>query len=365
MPEPVEPTIVRHRTNGAGDGEWMTMRQIGEEELDEAASVLVKTVLRIAEGERFVIVGDQDSQPIAAALEKAGRAAAAEVAALRIDQLRSVSTNHSGERPHKVLPDAVRRAMLSTQASAFVASAPHQESSMREQLVHVVGACKVRHAQMAGITKTSFAAGFAVDYEKVAEWGRALERRLEVAREITAESADGTHLVVRPPASRRWISRLGKVGPGEAVVFPAGSLIACPDSVSGTFAATAVGEFFGAREGLLAEPVVFEIVEGRVIQVDAPGCPPLVRDIDQMLRVAPNSDRIGLVVLGVNAGAPAPTGEVAVDQHRPGLHLVVGDPLAKLTGASWSARTSFAACQGRGTVRIDGVCVIDDGKLVI
>lgn len=342
----------------------MTMRQIGDEDLLKAASVLVRTALRVAPGERFVIVGDQESQPIVTALEAAGREASAEVAALRLDQLRSYSTNHSGERPHKVLPDAVRRAMLSAQASVFVASAPHAELSMREQLVHVVGACKVRHAHMAGVTKTSFAAGLAVDYEQIFEWGRALQRRLEIAREVTAESDDGTRLVVRAPASRRWCARLGKIAQGESVVFPAGSLIACPESVTGTFAATAVGEFFGAREGLLASPVMFEVVDGRVIQVDAPGSPALVRDIDQMLRVAPNSDRVGLVVLGVNAGIGAPTGEVAVDQHRPGLHLVLGDPLAKLTGASWSARTSFAVCQGRGAVRVDGALVVDGGALV-
>src|SRR5882724_7255732 len=109
------------------------MRQIGEEELRRAADILVRTCLRLVHGERFVVVGDAESQPMLAALEAAGRDAGAEVTSLRLDQLRSQSTNHSGERPHKVLPDGVRRAMLSAQASAFVASAPHAETSMRDQ----------------------------------------------------------------------------------------------------------------------------------------------------------------------------------------------------------------------------------------
>src|SRR6185295_17389263 len=132
------------------------MRQIGEEDLARAATILVKTALRVAASERFVAVGDAESQPMLAALENAARELGAEAAALRIDLLRSYSTNHTGERPHKVLPDAVRRAMLSAQASAFVASAPHTESSMREQLLHVVGACRIRHAHMPAISPLAF-----------------------------------------------------------------------------------------------------------------------------------------------------------------------------------------------------------------
>jgi leucyl aminopeptidase (aminopeptidase T) len=343
------------------------MRQIGEDDLRSAADVLVRTGLRLAQGERFVIVGDAESQPMLTALEAAGRAAGADVSALRLDQLRSYSTNHPGERPHKVLPDGVRRAMLSAQASAFVASAPHGESSMREQLLHVVAACKGRHAHMPGIRPLAFAAGLAQDFMVLRDRGRDVERKLELAREITCESNDGTKLVVKlsDAPSRRWVTRLGGVEPGESVTLPAGSIATCPEAISGTFAATAsVGEYFGAREGLLPERVIFEITGGRVMNVIAPGCANLVRDIENMLHVAPNSDHVGLVVIGVNGGITEPTGDVVVDQNRPGLHLVIGDPLGKLTGASWSARTSFAACQSRCTVRVDGVVIVDDGALI-
>jgi leucyl aminopeptidase (aminopeptidase T) len=341
------------------------MRQIGDDELQRAANVLVKTALRVTAGERFIAVGDLESQSMLDALERAARDLGAESASLRLDQLRSHSTNHSGERPHKVLPDAVRRAMLSAQASVFVATSPHAESSMRDQILHIVGACRLRHAHMPGISPLAFATGLAEDYAKVASDGEAIERRLEASTEITCESKDGTRLALKGPADKRWVARLGKVRPGEVTLFPAGSLAACPENVFGTFAATAsVGEFFGAREGLLRDPILFEIQDGRVKSVSAPKNPHLVRDVEAMLKVAPNSDRVGLVVIGANAGIGEPTGDVSVDQHRPGLHLVFGDPLPKLTGAAWSARTSFAACQGRSTVRIDGQVIVDEGKLV-
>ncbi len=341
------------------------MRQIAEEDLRRSADVLVRTSLRLVPGERFVVVGDAESQPMLAALEAAGREAGAEVSALRLDQLRSYSTNHSGERPHKVLPDGVRRAMLSAQASAFVASAPHAEASMRDQLLHVAAACKGRHAHMAGISPVAFATALREDFATLAAQGLAVERHLEAGREITSESADGTKLSIRTGPPRRWVARLGRPEAGESVTLPAGSIFTCPETISGTFvAAASVGEYFGAREGLLTEPVVFEIVENRVMNVIAPKSPNLLREIENMLHIAPNSDHVGLVVIGVNTEIGEPTGDVTVDQNRVGLHLVIGDPMAKLTGASWSARTSFAACQLGGSVRVDGALVVDEGKLV-
>lgn len=340
------------------------MRQIGEEDLARAANVLVKTALRVSVGERFVAVGDLESQPMLAALEAAARELGAEAASLRIDLLRSHSTNHSGERPHKVLPDAVRRAMLSAQASAFVASAPHAESSMREQLLHVVGACRLRHAHMPGISPVAFATGLATDHGVIAESARALERRLEVAREIAVESSVGTKLVVRVGKEHRWVPRTGIVGAGEHCSFPSGSIIATPEEVDGTFIADAsLGEFFGIREGLLREHVRFTVAGARVTSVACEKNPQLVKDVETMLQVAPGSDRIGLVVIGVNGGILEPVGDFTVDQQRPGLHLVIGDPMTKLTSAGWTARTSFAACQAKSSVLVDGALVISHARV--
>src|SRR5262249_40982042 len=130
-------------------------------------------------------------------------------------------------------------------------------------------------------------------------------------------------------------------------------------------ATASLGEFFGARERLLREPILFDIEEGAVKRVRCSGSPELVRDVEAMLAVAQNSERIGLAVIGINPGAPHPVGTVMVDQHRPGMHLVIGDPQLKLAGASWTARTSFAACQSSSTVQIDGTVVIKDGQLTL
>lgn len=338
------------------------MEKVGPNELGAAATRLVASALKVRSGEHLVVVADRESEEIADAVASAATGAGAQASVARLDQLRSVATNHSGERPHKVLPDVVRRAMLSAQASVFVASALHHESSMRDQLLHIVGACGLRHAHMPGITPRVFVRAHSVDYDQLAGWGRGLERKLEIGRRIEAESAAGTKLVALLGQQTRWSAHLGAMTPGRAVAFPAGALFASPMDVEGELVADAsVGEFFGAREGLLADrPVRFVIEKGFVTSVHTRG-ERLREDIEHMLGIGKNSARVGLLALGVNVGVGEATGDASLDLTRPGMHIVIGDAMGRVPGLSWTARTSFAACQQRCTVRVDGTLVADEG----
>jgi leucyl aminopeptidase (aminopeptidase T) len=237
---------------------------------------------------------------------------------------------------------------------------------MREQLLHIVGACRGRHAHMPGVHARAFAAGMKVDYGRLESWGRALERHLDLARVLEAQSAAGTKLRLTFAKERRWTPHLGVIRPGTFSNLPAGALFAVPESVEGVFVANAsIGEFFGAREGLLLDkPVTLFIEGGRVVKVESPHVPQVAVEISSILRVGPNADRIAVAAVGVNVGLEAATGLAAVDQNLPGLHLVVGDAAGRLQNAPWTARTSFAACSAGTRVTIDGGLAIDEGKLV-
>jgi leucyl aminopeptidase (aminopeptidase T) len=186
------------------------------------------------------------------------------------------------------------------------------------------------------------------------------------ARRIVTESAAGTSLRIDLGQDARWHAQLGVLEPGVWGNLPAGAVYASPADASGVFVADAsVGEFFGLREGILrANPVRLLVDGGRIVDVEARSAQ-LRRDIDAMLRISPNSDRIGLVSIGVNPGLDLPVGDALVDQNMPGLHIGIGDPAAKATGATWSAPTCFAACQAASRVLVDGEVVIDSGRVVL
>jgi leucyl aminopeptidase (aminopeptidase T) len=345
----------------------MSTGDVGSAELAQAALSLVGQSLAMKSGESLVVVCDEESARVAEALARAGKAQGADVTVSRLDQMRSASTG-VGDRPHKVLPDAVRRAMRGAKACVFLATAPHQELGMREELFHLVQANSIRHAFMPDMTPRAFVQSLALEYDRVALWGKGMRSRLDLARRLSVTSPAGTALEVTLADGARWEARLGEIIPGKGVALPAGALYGVPARSDGVFVANAsVGEFFGARHGLLlGTPIRFEIADGRVVAADAPKARELQGDVRRMLTFAPNSDRIGVVAVGVNMGILAPTGRAEIDENLPGLHLVIGDPAGRHPEAakSWGARTSFSACQAGSRVSVDGTVVIDAGKIV-
>ncbi|MBX3131107.1 MAG: aminopeptidase [Polyangiaceae bacterium] len=328
------------------------------DELARAAEVCVRTALQLQAGERLVLVHDRVAADAARALVHCARALGAEVRAVDLAKL--------GRRPLPALPDWVAGALENAHASVFIASALPGELGLRQQVLHRVRQLGLRHAHMPGISTLAFCRGQRIDYDRVAQCGERVLAKLRGARQLEVHSPSGTALHVELAESCRWFAQLGRLAPGRWGNLPAGALYASPARVDGVFAVDAsLGEYFGAREGQLGDrPVQLRIESSRVVAVHAPGAAALEREIGAMLHFAENSDRVGLVALGVNYGIEQATGEALVDQNLPGLHLAVGDPAARVTGATWSARTSFAACGAHATVLVDGVPVTVRGKLL-
>jgi hypothetical protein len=348
------------------------MNPVDPADLARAAGVLLcapvagRLGARLAgEGENFVIIADARSALLSTALV----AAASEVGALpsiyRLDQLPNEATSKIGG-PHKVLPAVLGRALASAPGAAFLARGLRQEQSMRLQLRDVIHAARQCHAYMPDITEAAFAGGLRVPQDSVVAVGRFMAKRLRGVRSMTCESAAGTRLSLTVNPSAGWVARLGEVEPGRTTTFPAGTLFATPLEVEGTFVADAsLGEFLGAHEGVLREKAVsFTISGGRVTRVDAGRNAELQGQVEALLRVSPNSNRVGLVCVGVNEGVCVPTGDSVADCLIAGLHLFIGDPAGKATGATWTARTSLAACQATSRVVVDGRTIIEGGKVL-
>lgn len=321
------------------------------------ASLLVRTSLKVSPNERLVIVDDAQSRAIGDAISEAADGVGAWVRRVRLDRFAA--------RPLRLLPDSVRDALAEANASVFVASDMHQEASTRQAMLHVVRERSLRHAHMPGITESGFAAGVRVNYDELTSVGARVLALLANARTITTESPGGTALHTKLRTAARWSAQLGIPEPGAWGSFPAGALYASPEEVDGVFVADAsLGEFFGARAGLLTGKAVrMTIKDGRVVEVETPGADDaLARDLRATLKLGANADRVGLVAIGVNYGIERAIGEAAVDQNLPGLHLGIGDPAGRATGAG--AQTCFAACQVASRVTVDGVDIIRGGALV-
>jgi leucyl aminopeptidase (aminopeptidase T) len=331
--------------------------------LAHAAQVLVQTALKLRAGERLILIEDATSMTMADAIATAAESCGAWVKRSRLDKMPSAG---GSARPHKVVPDLLLLALHDADASIFIASALSAELPMRQALLHVVRQRGLRHAHMPGIAEPAFVSGMRMDYAQVERLGTRVLGRLSGARTLLTESPAGTSLRVELHRRASWFAQLGVLERGKWGNLPAGAIYTSPVSASGVFVADAsLGEFFGAREGSLrANPVRLLIDSGRIVDIEARS-PQLKRDLEAMLRVSPNSDRIGLVSIGVNPGIESPLGDAIIDQNVPGLHIGVGDPAPKATGATWSAPTCFAACQASSRVLVDGELIVEAGRVVL
>lgn len=331
--------------------------------LEQAAQVLVQTALRLRPGERLVLIEDAASVSIADAIASEAESSGAWVKRARVDAMGSAG---GSGRPHKIVPDLLLFALHESDCAVFVASVLPGELTMRQALLHVVRQRRIRHAHMPGIGVEAFTAGLRLDSRHVQRIGERTLGRLRGSRVLLAESPAGTSLRVELSPTGRWFAQLGVIEPGAWSNLPAGAVYASPIGASGVFVADAsLGEFFGVREGLLrANPLRLIVDDGRIVGVEARS-PRLRADVEAMLHVAPNSDRVGLVAIGVNVGLDGPRGDAQLDQNLPGLHIGIGDPAAKSTGATWSAPTCFAACQAVSRVLVDGEVIVDAGRVVL
>ena len=341
-------------------------------ELANAAKILFAAPVRgVAQG-RFLepgfhltIIADQKTQDIGEAMRRAAEQMGATATLISLDGPKG--SRPDSKRALKVLPPAVREALAKSKASAYIASAPLAERPVREQLVSLIKACNLRHAHLPDVTERAFAYGLKVEIGDVMRAGKAIRPMMESGTVVEVDSPRGTELKIGTTRDA-WVERLGEIVPGKSVAFPSGCLFTSSASIDGMFVADAsLGEYFGAREGLLIDsPVRFHIEKSHVVRVEgAPQSSKLLEDLQAMLDFGKSSSRVGLLALGVNAGLRWPTGDSSVDQNLPGLHLFIGDPSNRTTGAGWSARTSFAACQADSRVRVDGRVVIEKGKLVL
>ena len=325
--------------------------------LTAPSELLVHTALRLSANEHLVVVDDESSKAIGDAISGAAEAVGAWVRRVRLDRF--------SRRPIRALPELVRHALEGAQASVFVASELHREASLRQAILHLTHVRGLRHAHMPGISAAGFAAGLRTSSDELARVGTRVQRAVTGARMIVAESPGGTSLRVKLEPSSPWFAQLGVVTPGAWASFPAGAIYASPARVDGVFVADAcVGEFFGARAGLLTDRAVrLTLEDGHVVDVEAADAE-LLRELHATLQLTPNSDRVGLIAIGVNPGLASPIGDAMVDQNLPGLHLGIGDPDGRSSGATWRAHTCFAACQTASSVVVDGVDVVRRGVLV-
>jgi aminopeptidase len=336
------------------DASHLTLAQM--EAMRLGARTAVRTCMGIGPADRVFILTDTITHGIGKLLCEESSNAGAEVLLHDLEQY--------GERPVRALPEALRADLIGFRPSVtfYAASAQPGEVTFRTGLrVFLLNDLNVRHAHMVGINSQLMMEGMRSDYTMVASVTRAVYDMARVASEIHATTPDGTDLRAILDPALRWVPCTGIYRrPRMWGNLPEGETYTCPQSVDGTLVAHVVGDHFSERFGVLMEPVVVEIRDGRASQIRCPDGK-LEDELTAYLDAAENGRRVGEFAIGTNIGLKRLVGNLLQDEKMPGIHVAFGRPYPEETGATWSSPVHVDLVPSRCTVSLDGEVIMTDG----
>ena len=325
---------------------------------EEGARNAVFTCLAVEPGERCVLITDEGSLDIGAAL------AAQFVRAT--DRLTTFVLEDVALRPLDVFPTPIVEAMQRADVSCFAASAQKGELHARMEMTSVVDRRRIRHAHMVAITPQIMREGMRADFRAVDALSRWALARAGRAREIRVTSPAGTDLRATFDPDIRWVKTSGIIGPEAWGNLPGGEIFTSPAAVDGVYVCDGVlGDWFAARYGDVRDsPLTITIEASRISRIACERYE-LGEDFAAYTSQDETSNRVGEFALGTNVAVRNVIGHILQDEKIPGVHIAFGNPYPEHTGAAWSSTTHIDIVGRDCNVWIDGEAVIELGRYLV
>lgn len=315
----------------------------------------VRTCLAVRRKERVVLITDEHTAEIAAAILAELRDVPAVIECFVLERY--------GERPLAALPGPISRALEGAAVSLMVVTPIPGELKIRSAVMDMVALHSLRHAHMPGVDHEMMVTAMRVDYRKVARVQDRLLERLSPEAVVHVRSPAGTDLELRLTPKHRWVRCDGLIQPGIGQNLPTGQLYTTPGTVEGTFVCdAAIGDWFGTRYSDLSEyPLSVEISGGRARDARSSN-QALARQMMLYLRSNVEGDRVGELGIGTNLALGHLRGIALQDEQVPGAHIAFGGAgILGTTGASWSARTQVPLIGRSCDIDFDGTPVMRRG----
>jgi aminopeptidase len=335
--------------------------------LERGAEQAVKNCARLLPGEKVVIVTDHETKHIAAALRKAAEKTSP-------GRVETFVLEDFGKRPEDgsnplELPEVIAAALRAADVSFFAATGKKGEvGSLRLPLIEVVYDTEgLRHGHMPGISDELMRMGMCADYDEVQRISNTVGDIVKEAREITVTTAAGTEFTAEFSPSLNWVVCDGLLRAGKPTNLPEGEVFTCPyDVKEGVIVIDGIlGDYFSKKYGLVEDtPVTWEVLDGRVRKVSCVH-ERLKMELEEYMAKDENADRIGEFAIGTNTGVDRLVGNMLQDEKFPGIHVAVGEPIPRETGADWTSDVHLDAVLKDVTIDVEGQVVMRDGRFTL
>jgi leucyl aminopeptidase (aminopeptidase T) len=327
-------------------------------ELVPGARNAIRVCLRLKPEERITIITDEETLPIAAALQ-------CEVEELGADHGLFVLENFA-PRPLTDMPQPIVEHLGQSDVSIFCAQAKRGELRSRMQMSDVVNRHRIRHGHMVNITRQIMVEGMRADFAEVDALSQRLVERARMTERVTCTTPSGTPFEARLSPTLKWLKTSGIITRDKWGNLPGGEIFTSPQSAGGTFVVDGVvGDYLCAKYGDLEEtPLTIEVEESRIRELRCENSE-LVDEFRAYTSTDENSNRVGEFAIGTNIACTHVIGNILQDEKIPGIHIAFGHPYKEHTGADWFSKTHID-CVGRDfDIWFDGDQVMRAGKFLI
>jgi aminopeptidase len=334
--------------------------------IEEGARQAVRICARVRPGEKVVIITDRETEHIAAALRR-------EAEDISAGNVRMLILEEYGHRPEDgsrplALPEEISAALRGADVSFFAAAGKKGEvGSLRLPLIDIVhDTGTLRHGHMPGISEELMRTGMCADYEEVQRISAAVGEMVREATEITVTTPAGAEFTAEFSPALKWVVCDGVLRAGKPSNLPEGEVFTCPYRIrEGVIVIDGIlGDYFSEKYGLLDEtPVTWEVRDGRVRKVSC-AHEGLKNELDVYMAQDENASRIGEFAIGTNTGVDRLVGNMLQDEKFPGVHVAVGEPLPRETGADWTSDVHLDGVLKDVTIDVDGQAIMRDGKFI-
>ncbi len=326
-------------------------------ELLPGARNAVRICLAVGGGDRVVVITDHETERIGLALITEAREAGAEAELMLLEDF--------GERPFTSIPPGLAEALRAAEPTAtfFADRSQKGEIAFRIQMRHLLlDELRVRHGHMPGIDERLMIQGMTADYGVVARVVQRVTGLVHSAREIRVTNPMGTDLAVSLAPQLHWKPCTGIYHQqGEWGNLPEGELFTCPANGEGVVVAGVLGDYFSHRYGVLPDPAIFTVAQGRVVRARCENRD-LEVELERYLATDENSNRVGEFAIGANLWVRELTGNLLQDEKIPGVHVAFGNPYPEETGANWNSTTHLDVIPTECTIEADGRVLMRDGR---
>ncbi len=313
----------------------------------------------VGPADRVFVLTDRETARIGQALAAEAQVLGAVAAVAELESY--------GPRPQTAFPEALRADVAAFRPTVSFLALRGQPGEIAFRLPFrrfLLEDLRVRHGHMIDIEERLIREGMQADYHQVARLTRAVGERATRAASARATSPLGTDLQVVFDPGLRWHLSTGLYHQqGDWGNLPEGELYTCPARVDGRLVGQVVGDYFSAKYGALASPIVVEIEDSRARKAECP-VPGVAAEVWTYIHSNENADRVGEFAIGTNTALTGLVGNLLQDEKIPGVHLAFGNPYPEDTGAAWTAATHLDIVSAGGDIELDGAPLLRAGRFV-